>query len=84
MGWDLDGRIGSVFIDGRERVGLAWVRDRRRRRIVFHALPQSRDEESEPPTAEEFEIDEAIFKPVFSTSWARRRRGASGLTQDEP
>jgi hypothetical protein len=79
VGWDLDGRIGSVVIDGRERVGLAWVRDRARKRIVFHAMSPreaSGGDPSRPPAAEEFEVDEVAFRPVFSVSWAKRRRGA--------
>lgn len=79
VGWDLDGRIGSVVIDGRERVGLAWVRDRERGRIVFHAMTLSEsspDGPVLPPRAEEFEVDESAFRPVFSMSWAKRRRGA--------
>ncbi|HET7467432.1 MAG TPA: hypothetical protein VFL29_12270 [Candidatus Dormibacteraeota bacterium] len=85
MGWDLDGRIGSVIIGGRERVGLAWVRDRARKRLVFYALPiQSAPNEGKDaaPQAEEFEIEEAAFRPVFSTTWARRRRAGRGLESD--
>lgn len=84
MSWDLDGRIGSVLIEGRERVGLAWVRDRQRRRIVFHALPETRRDGSDPPTAEDFEIDEAAFRPVFSMSWAKRGRGRLAQGEAEP
>lgn len=86
MGWDLDGRIGSVIIDGRERVGLAWVRDRARKRLVFHALPipSAPGEGQTPvPRAEEFEIEEGAFKPVFSPAWARRRRGGSMLEESD-
>jgi len=74
MGWDLDGRVGSIVIDGRERVGLVWVRDRKRGRIVFHALVQAPGDGQKSPAAEEFEIDEADFRPTFSMSWAKRRR----------
>jgi hypothetical protein len=85
VGWDLDGRIGSVIIDGRERVGLAWVRDRARRRLVFHALPPQTSAPASgapAPRADEFEVDEAAFKPVFSTSWAKRRRGRGVMESD--
>jgi hypothetical protein len=78
VGWDLDGRVGSVMIDGRERVGLAWVRDRARRRIVFHALPltaASNARDTDPPQVEQVEVDESAFRPTFSPSWAKRRRG---------
>jgi hypothetical protein len=74
VGWDLDGRIGSIVIDGRERVGLVWVRDRARGRLVFEALPANPPTGDAPPQPERFEIDESEFKPIFSTSWARRRR----------
>ena len=77
MGWDLDGRVGSVMIDGRERVGLAWVRDRARRRIVFHALPLTMPPsggDAHPPQVQEVEVDEDAFKPTFSPSWIKRRR----------
>ena len=74
MGWDLDGRVGSIVINGRERVGLAWVRDRKRGRIVFHAMAQASGDGEKPPATEEFEIDEADFRPTFSMSWAKRRR----------
>jgi hypothetical protein len=85
VGWDLDGRVGSVIIDGRERVGLAWVRDRARKRLVFHALPVQISTEAsgaQPPGPDEFEVDEAAFKPVFSTAWARRRRGRGVMEAD--
>ena len=79
MGWDLDGRVGSVMIDGHERVGLAWVRDRARRRIVFHALPLTMPPsggDAHPPHAEEIEVGEEAFKPTFSPSWTKRRRAS--------
>ena len=76
MTWELDGRIGSVVVDGRERVGLVWLRDRSRGRLVFHALPKDTLGDTDTtPEPERFEIDEAAFKPIFSMSWAKRRRG---------
>jgi hypothetical protein len=67
MTWALDGRVGYVTVDGRQRDGIAWFRNPERHLIRFHGVPLriTFDPASElPPEAGQFTIPEDDFKPL--------------------
>jgi hypothetical protein len=67
MTWALDGRVGYTTVDGRQREGIAWMRNPDRHLIRFHAVPLriTFDPASElPPELEQFTILEDDFRPL--------------------
>jgi hypothetical protein len=67
MTWAFDGRFGHTTVDGRQREGIAWLRNPDRHLIRFHAVPQriTFDPASElPPELEQFTILEDDFRPL--------------------
>jgi hypothetical protein len=66
VGWEIDGRKGSVWIGSANRKGFAMMRDSTHGLIAFHAFP---DERFEPDQLEwrgshQYLIAERDFEPA--------------------
>jgi len=67
MAWELDGRIGTVRINGITRHGVAWMRENERGQLAFHALPLRFTFEPAaklPPKAERHIVSQDDFRPA--------------------
>ncbi len=67
MAWELYGAVGTIVVKGVQRHGIAWMRDKDRRQVAFHALPlrsSFNPDDPMPPMAEQHVIPEDDFKPM--------------------
>jgi len=64
--WEIDGRTGTAAIGDERLPGFAFMRDRERRLIAFHAFLRERLDPSSsgPPPIDQFTIEEDAFQPA--------------------